>query len=123
MMRWSKVWVGSLGVVATLGCVSMDMEPVVINPIARVTILGAPRTGFRATVGESFRLGVVALDSAGAVVPVDFTPVWSSSDASVGFVDQAGTVTGLIAGSAFIRASVHYNAGSYIDSLRVDFTP
>lgn len=122
MLR-SKVLGSAVGLLALAGCASIDVEPVVLRPIARVLITGAPRSGFSTTVGNSFRLGVIAVDSSSGLIPLELGAVWSASDPTVAAVDQAGTVTGLRQGGTYIRALVNYNGSSYTDSLPVTFTP
>lgn len=65
-------------------------------------------------VGLSGQLGATATDAGGAdIAGVSFT--WSSSDEAIATVDDAGRVTGVAEGEAFVRAA----SGELVDSARV----
>ena len=57
-------------------------------------------------VGMTHRLSALAYDGGGNVIAAGVRYVWSSNNVNVAQVDSTGTVTGVAAGSAVVRAEV-----------------
>jgi uncharacterized protein YjdB len=71
------------------------------KPVAEVQV-APPSVTMR--VGMTHRLSAQAYDAAGNVMAAGVRYHWSSNNVNVAQVDSTGTVTGVAAGSAVIRA-------------------
>jgi uncharacterized protein YjdB len=71
------------------------------KPVAEVQV-APPSVTIR--VGMTHRLSALAYDDGGNVIAAGVRYVWSSTNVNIAQVDSTGTVTGVAAGSAVIRA-------------------
>lgn len=105
----TAVATGSASVVAALdGKADTASITVVAVPVGSVTI--APTTA-SLTIGQSATLTATVKDANGAIV-TDRPVTWTTSNAAVASVTQAGVVKALAAGTAIISATSDGNSGS-----------
>jgi uncharacterized protein YjdB len=95
--------VGTVNVTAAVGTVSgLSAVTVTLAPVATVTV--APATATIKPAGGQVQLSVTLKDANGNIL-TGRTVTWSSNNGTVAKVDSSGLVTGLVAGTATIKAT------------------
>ncbi|HKI94874.1 MAG TPA: Ig-like domain-containing protein [Gemmatimonadales bacterium] len=114
---------GSATISATARGVSESVTITVLVPVATVTL--DPPTGIIAP-GATLRLVAAVKDASGGLLTRDVT--WTTSNAAIATVDDAGVLTGVTPGTVVLTATARGKSGQgtytvQVPVVRVDLTP